>query len=184
MNFKRRTLNQIADMICGNFQENESFFPYRSSKYLTEFFEDADTDFVHDGTTRASWVADTLVKILSEPTPSSNIVPDSFTRVIDRLMDPTEATNEDENRSSALRQLNAALAREGYEAFYGEDKKCYLRHIKTNTIAAIGPNPHRPFSAAEQERRNQLESYLNTCSEDDLIEEILLPCFDSWAFTA
>lgn len=122
MNFKRRTLNQIADMICGNFLENESFFPYRSSKYLTEFFEDADTDYAHDGTTRASWVADTLAKILAEPTPSSNIIPDSFARVIDRLMDPTEVTNEDEHRSNALGQLNASLAREGFEAFYGEDK--------------------------------------------------------------
>jgi len=182
MNFKRRTLNQIADMICGNFPENESFFPYRSSKYLTEFFEDADTDYAHDGTTRANWTADTLSNILAEPTPSPNIVPDSFTRVIDRLMDPTEATNENENRSNALGQLNASLAREGFEAFYGEDKKCYLRHIKTNTIATIGPNPHRPFSAAEQERRNQLESYLNTCSEDDLIEEILLPLFRQLGF--
>lgn len=182
MNFKRRTLNQIADMICGNFQEDESFFPYRSSKYLTEFFEDADTDFVHDGTTRANWVAETLAKILAEPTPSSNVIPDSFTRVIDRLMDPSEATNEDDNRSNALRQLNASLAREGFEAFYGEDKKCYLRHVKTNTIATMSPNPHRPFSAAEQERRNQLESYLATCSEDDLIEEILLPLFRQLGF--
>lgn len=45
MVFKQRTLMQIADMICGNANEGqESFFRYRSSSYLTEFFQDCETD--------------------------------------------------------------------------------------------------------------------------------------------
>jgi hypothetical protein len=40
---------------------------YRSSSYITRFFRDADTDYVHDGSTRAAWAADTLRKILDEP---------------------------------------------------------------------------------------------------------------------
>lgn len=36
--------------------------------------------------------------------------------------------------------------------------------------------PHRPFSKAERGRR-QLLAYLDQCSEDDLIEEVLLPLF-------
>jgi hypothetical protein len=41
MVFKQRTLTQIADLICGNSKEDEeSFFPYRSSSFLTEFFRD------------------------------------------------------------------------------------------------------------------------------------------------
>jgi hypothetical protein len=43
MEFKQRTLMQIADMICGNFKDEESFFRYRSSSRLTEFFYDCDT---------------------------------------------------------------------------------------------------------------------------------------------
>jgi len=35
-----------------------SRFRYRSSSYLTEFFQDCDTDHTHDGTTRQYWVAD------------------------------------------------------------------------------------------------------------------------------
>ena len=69
MEFKRRTLNQIADMICGNFPEETSFFPYQSSKYLTEFFEDIETDYRHDGSTRQWWVAEALQEILTEPQP-------------------------------------------------------------------------------------------------------------------
>ncbi len=56
--------------------------------------------------------------------------------------------------------LNAALAREGFEAFYAEDRQCYLRHMATNTVAMPGPNPHRPFSPAEVERREQLAATL------------------------
>ena len=51
--------------------------------------------------------------------------------------------------------LNGALAREGFEAFYAEDRQCYLRHVATNTVAAPGPNPHRPFSAAELKRQRE-----------------------------
>lgn len=31
MEFKKRTLKEIADMICGNFKAEESFFKCRSS---------------------------------------------------------------------------------------------------------------------------------------------------------
>lgn len=182
MAFQRRTLMQIADMICGNFHFGESFFPYRSSKYLTEFFEDVDTDYRHDGSTRQNWVADTLKEILAEPRSGTSTVPDTFLRVIQRLMDRGDAMNEGEQRAGALALLNAALEREGFEAFYAPDKQCYLRHIPTNTIATPSPNPHRPFSEKELKRREQLLAYLETASEDALIEEVLLPLFRQLGF--
>ncbi len=36
---------------------------------------------------------------------------------------------------------------------------------------------HRPFSKVELERRRLLAAYLDHCSEDDLIEAVLLPLF-------
>ena len=182
MKFKKRTLMQLADLVCGNFPEATSFFWYRTSKSLTEFFSDIETDYEHDGSTRQYWVADTLEKILTEPQVNANTPPDTFARVIERLMEPAGALNEDQARPGALAQLNAALAREGFEAFYAPDKKCYLRHVATNTIAAPAPNPHRPFSAAEMERREQLTTYLQGCSEDELIEDVLLPLFRQLGF--
>ena len=63
---------QIADMICGNSREGETnCFRYRSSSYLTEFFQDCDTDYAHDGSTRNYWVAETLKTILAEPQPDA-----------------------------------------------------------------------------------------------------------------
>ena len=177
MKFKRRTLEEIADMICGNFPEETSHFQYRSSSYLTDFFRDADTDFTHDGSTRKWWVQGVLEQILSDPQSNPLSPPDSFLRVIQTLMDQGDSKNDDSARSQALAMINGSLAREGFEAFYGEDRNCYLRHIASNTVATANPNPHRPFTSEEVEKRNTLAAYLDNISEDDLIEQILLPLF-------
>jgi hypothetical protein len=175
MKFKQRTLVALADMICGNFKAEDSFFAYRSSSYLTRFFRDCDTEYVHDGSTRNYWVADTLKQILAEPHPNAQTPPATFLRVIQALMDPADALRENSDRPGALALLNSALAREGFEAFYAEDKQCYLRHIATKTVVSAATNPHRPFSASELNRREQLHAYLDTASEDEIIEEVLLP---------
>lgn len=183
MEFKRRTLMQIADMICGNSNQGEtSYFRYRSSSYLTEFFEDCDTDYRHDGSTRNYWVADTLKAILAEAQPDARTVPPTFARLIRTLMDQSDAVSEGPDRPQAVAALNVALSREGFEAFYATDRQCYLRHIATNTIAMPAPNPHRPFSAAEVSRREKLASYLDKISEDELIGEVLLPLFRQLGF--
>jgi hypothetical protein len=182
MEFKKRTLTQIADMICGNFKAEESFFHYRSSSHLTEFFQECDTDYRHDGSTRNYWVAETLQKILADPQPNASTPPGTFSRVIRTLMDQGEAVNEGAEREGALALLNAALVREGYGAFYAADKQCYLRHLATNTVATPSPNPHRPFSPSELKRREELIAYLDDASEDALIEEVLLPLFRQLGF--
>jgi len=172
----------IAEMICGDFKAEDNFFVYRSSSYLTQFFRDCDTEYVHDGSTRKYWVADTLRQILVEPHPNAQTPPATFSTVIQTLMDTGDAHNEGSDRLGALALLNGQLAREGFEAFYAEDKKCYLRHIATKTIASATTNPHRPFSAAEQKRKGQLLTYLGAASEDELIEEVLLPLFRQLGF--
>lgn len=182
MEFKQRTLRQLADMICGNFEQASSFFKYRSSSYLTEFFEDCDTDYRHDGSTRSIWVASTLQEILAEPHSNAQTPPEAFWRVIRTLMDQGDALNEGPERPGAMALLAGALAREGFEPFYADDKQCYLRHIATNTIAAAHPNPHRPLSAVEQRRRADLNDYLDRSSEDQLIEDVLLPLFRQLGF--
>ncbi len=183
MKFKERTLLAIANMVCGNTDRDETaYFTYRSSYYITQFFRDCETDFKHDGSTRSAWVAETLEKILAEPHLNAITPPDTFARVIANLMDQDDALNEGPDRPNALQALNGALARQGFEAFYGPDKKCYLRHIATNTIAMPSLNPHRPFSVAEIARRERLSAYLDKASEDELIEEVLLPMFRQLGF--
>lgn len=176
-------------MICGNPQpakngetKPNSHFIYRSSSYLTRFFEDVGLDFQHDGSTRNQWVADVLEQLLSEPHSNAQTIPAAFAKVVETLMDIGDATDEDVQRSGALQKLNTALQREGFEAFYGEDKRCHLRHIGSGTITTAGANPHRPFTKDELTRRELLATYLDKTSEDQLIEEILLPLFRQLGF--
>lgn len=182
MKFRRRTLDELAELICGNANSDTSLFPYRSSSYLSRFFEDADTEYRHNGSTRAWWVATTLEEILKQPSRDANALPDAFVRVIAALMDQGDALNEGSDRPGAMRRLNAAIAREGFEAFYGDDRRCYLRNTATMTVLGAAANPHRPMSPDEIARRDQLAAYLDRASEDDLIEEVLVPLFRQLGF--
>ncbi len=189
MKFKRRNVEALADLVCGNLGadhpapgEQPRYFPYRSSMYLTEFFQELDTDWRHDGSTRHRWVADVLDSMLAEPHDGPTHPPEIFCRLVDQLMSPSDATGEGPDRQIALEQLNEILVKEGFEAFFGDDRHCYLRHVGTNTVTVLEANPHRPFTAAEVKRRHELASYLNRCSEDELIEEILLPLFRQLGF--
>jgi hypothetical protein len=176
----KRTVRQLANLVVGNQDVSKGLFPYRSSKYITEFFEEMDTDYEHDGTTRAAWTEGVIEEILMADRRSGPAaVPDAFARLINRLMDLGEREDGDEEgRPKALALLNECLARDGFEAFYGEDKRCYLKHIATKTVAAApAPDPHKAFSIAEAAKRNRLADYLDRASEDDLIEKILLPLF-------
>ncbi|MEX2615703.1 MAG: hypothetical protein WD767_06380 [Alphaproteobacteria bacterium] len=177
MKWKNRNLRELADIICGNVDH----FQYRSSSYITEFFEDCDLEFFHDGSTRWAWVSDRLEEVLALPHPGPNIPPDAFVRIIRAVLDKGEAQEGDADRSKALTALNVVLAREGWEAFYDDNGLGQLRHIETNTIAKIA-NPHRPLTPAELERKSQLTAYLDKCSEDDLIEEVLQPLFRQLGF--
>ena len=156
-------------------------FHYRSSSYITRFFEECDLDFVHDGSTRWAWTADRLSELLEEPQPMAHTLPERFVNVLRVLMHKSDAEEHDPNRALALDALNKPLAREGYEAFYGEDTLLYVRHIGTKTLSTVA-NPHRPFTPNEIKRRDQLIAYLEKCSEDELIEEALLPLFRQLGF--
>ena len=51
---------ELAEMICG---EPNNSFPYRSSFYLTKFFNDLGLNYNHNGTTRRFWVRDVLLEL-------------------------------------------------------------------------------------------------------------------------
>ena len=177
MRFKKRNLRELAEAVIGD----AKYFEYRSSSYITQFFEECDLEFVHDGSTRWAWTADRLAELLEEPQPAANTLPEKFVHVLRVLMQKSDAVEEDPGRLLALQTLNNPLGREGFEAFYDEDDQLYLRHVGSKTLS-IPVNPHRPFTPNEVKRRLKLASYLDTCSEDDLIEQILLPLLRQLGF--
>ena len=176
---RRRTINEIADMICGNVEH----FQYRSSTYLTEFFEHCDMEqFVHDGSTRRRWVASVLEQIIQDPTDEPSLPCPGFQTVIMVMMDKADAMEHDSERAVALSKLNASLAREGIEAFYADDRCCYLRNMRTGTDGRAEPTLNRGLSAEEMRKQERLEAYLDQASEDNLIESVLLPLFQTLRF--
>lgn len=177
MQWKPRNLRELARMVVGD----ADHFVYRSSRYITEFFEDCELEFVHQGETRPIWAAERIQEVLAMPHPSPTVPPAAFIRIIQRLLDRGEAQDGDADRAKALTALNIVLAREGWAAFYDNHGIAQLKHIATNAIAEV-VNPHRPFTPSELVRRDYLLAYLGKCSEDELIEDVLLPLFRQLGF--
>ena len=182
MRFNKRSLREIAEMVVGDVVGDVRYFPYRSSSEITQFFEYCDLDFVHDGSTRRHWAYNRLVELIEEPQEKPNALPNNFMNVLRILMDKADEMEGDKDRKKALELLNISLQREGYEAFYGDDQKFYIRHTGTNTISNTKDSPHRPLTPREIQRKEQLNKYLNSCSEDELIEKVLLPLFRQLGF--
>ncbi|MEJ7882758.1 hypothetical protein WKH38_11805 [Acinetobacter baumannii] len=172
MRFRDRNLKDIADCIVGDRQ----YFPYRSSFYITQFFDEYDLPYVHDGSTRWWWTAERLKELLEEPCAKDSL-PEKFINLLRILMYKSDATEDDPERINALMELNKPLGREGFEAFYGNDNILYVRNIRTNNLIKPNENPHRPFTEDELKKRELLINFLERCSEDELIEKILLPLF-------
>lgn len=178
--FRKRTVNEIADMICGN---ESNHFLYRSSTYLSEFFEDCGMKrYVHDGSTRKWWVADVLTEVLEEASNSPTLPGPGFRTVIQVLMDRADCTETDPERQLALGELNRTLAREGLEAFYAKDNVCYIRSTRTGDDGRPDTIVSRALSQDEVDRRQRLESFIDTASEDEITEKVILPLLQTLQF--
>ena len=74
MQFKPRNIRAIAEIVIGN----ADHFPYCSSSFITEFFQECDLEFVHDGSTRWAWAASRLEELLAESQPAAHALPERF----------------------------------------------------------------------------------------------------------
>ena len=140
MRFHDRTLEQLADMICGN---NEACpgFVHRSSSDLTAFFHDIGFEYRHDGSTPKWWVKRCLEEILDSPDEDEKTPLKVLLQLINRLMAPDDATKDDPNREQALNRLNAVLSCEGFEAFCADGKRWDLNDIRNRRVLVLA-NPH------------------------------------------
>ena len=160
----------------------EQHFKYRSAWYLTQFFQDCGHDVPFDNSSRIPWATDQLRAILADPPPRPNSLPQRFAIIIRNLMDKDDTLEDgDRERPRAMDKLNRYLRAEGFEAFYGEDEQCHLRNIKTKVVSHF-ELARRAMTEKEREREKLLGAYLNLCSEDDLIDQILTPLFRSMSY--
>jgi hypothetical protein len=73
-----------------------------------------------------------------------------------------------------------AIARRVLDEFPNESLAAIV--AEAGGIGSELANPHRPLTPAEAKRRSDLAAFLDTCSEDELIEEVLLPLFRQLGF--
>lgn len=187
MQLKKRTLHDLAEMICGADGGGGSYqrqnFKYRSSSYLTRFFLHCDMeDYVHDGSTRHSWVLDVLDKLNSAPVSNPQLPSDGLIRVVQELMDADNFSSHDLDREAALESLNTSLGRDGLQGYFDGAGKCHLRNLGTEITSASHPIRRRAWTDAELKKRKALSDYLDDASEDDFIEHILQPMFQQLGF--
>ena len=92
-------------------------FPYRSSTYITRFFERCGLAFRHDGSTRRWWAKDRLEELNLLPASSPDLPSDDLLVVISELFDRIDFDEQGKDLESALEALNKLLARDGLEAY-------------------------------------------------------------------
>jgi hypothetical protein len=173
-------------MICGASGMGHDYewpnFPYRSSSRLTRFFRNCDLEYVHDGSTRSYWVEQVLDELNQGVAFVAQLPSDCMIRVIQELMDPVDYEQVGLDRQKALIDLNNVLARDGIEAYLDAAAKCYVRSTSKQFTSATLKIQPRPLSSTELARRKDVERFLKTSSEDEFIEQFLVPMFRQLGF--
>ena len=172
MQLHDRILEGLAEMVAGD----NSLFPYRSSYYLTKFFQQCDMPYQHDGRTRRFWVLDILRQLNVQDSANDDLPSEPIQKVIYELLDPFEFDHKQLQIPPAVESLNKLLSRHGLSAFIADDERCYLRNNGTGKTATVrGPQP--PLSKEEIANRERVVKFLESASEDDLTEKLLVPLF-------
>ncbi len=131
------TINKLSRMICGDAPYND--FPYRSSSYLTAFFEGLDLDYTHDGSTRFWWVRSVITELnqcdeISEEIPSNEIV-----IVVEHLLDPDFFTGTDFDQDKAIGRVNEILQRYELQAVKQRNGTVKLATLTENYVSTAMP---------------------------------------------
>jgi len=127
------TKENLAEFICGD--DDKKCPIYRSSSYLTRYFQDIGLNYTHDGSTRKWWVLDVL----------NSLKDHDLQKVILRLASPKLYGGNEDHTRLALKTLNEILAVESLK-------------IKINGVEPILTNETPSFNFEEdiKNTRNEL----------------------------
>jgi hypothetical protein len=190
MKLSERVLEELAKMVVGD----ADHFPYRSSSYITRFFRRCDLPFAHDGSTRPGWAQERLAELNLGAAQSADVPSDDLCRVISELFDQDDFDRYNEgyrhsaapvkkaNVQLALESFNKLVKRHGLIAYLDESCRCHLRSTGTGMSSASFPQKTRPLSQKELAQRQTLANFLDTASEDEFTEKVLVPLFQRLGF--
>lgn len=116
--------DELAERICGD----NPCYPYRSSYYLTRFFQDLGFDYTHDGSTRRFWVRDVLLQL--DVRQLSECIQRGLFKRLDYKSSKLGSTTDDEG-FSAEEYYESAIA--DFKAFIAES----VRASETVSLAEV-----------------------------------------------
>lgn len=117
---------ELAEFICG---EPGNSFPYRSSFFLTKFFQELGFNYKHDGSTRRFWVRDVLLELTIDEI-SQIIEKGLFNKRDFRREAKNNNSNYEENYQNAVKEFKAFF-NESLEIKTGVDL-AYLIDLNVN----------------------------------------------------
>jgi len=182
MKLSERALEELARMVVGDAKH----FPYRSSRFITRFFARCGLPFVHDGSTRPRWVQERLAELNLGAAQSADLPSDDLCRVISELFDPDDFERHNDKVANpeyhvdvqlALTSFNKLVQRAGLIAYLEDSGRCYLRSTGTGISSASFSQRTRRLSQDEIAQRQELADFLDTASEDEFTEKVLVPLF-------
>lgn len=154
------TLDSLADFVCGD--EREKYPEYRSSSYLTRFFQNININVTHDGSTRKWWVLELLKQLALE----------DLENVILRLVDIREYKADKVKLEMAAKAMNDILFMENMSVvFQGRDP--VLVPSKQSSKPIVSTNNTATYSEEEFLKKDFEENDVSKLGLYGTIEEIL-----------
>jgi hypothetical protein len=173
-----RVLEPLAQMVIGD----NPLFPYRSSYFITRFFSRCGLGYVHDGTTRCVWTRNVLSDLNLATCSAPDLPSDAILRIIDEIFDSYEFGKHGKSMKEALEDLNKLFSREGLEAYLDSNDRCRIRNKNTSEGLSAFSQTRLPLSKEEAEQRQKVADFLDSASEDEFTEKVLVPLFQRLNF--
>lgn len=185
MRLSKLTIERLAEMICGASGFTGGYewggFPYRSSSRLTQFFHAIDLEYSHDRSTRACWVQEVLSELNGHNASDPRLPSDTLVRVIEHLLDPIHF-QDNGNHSKAVGEVSRVLARDELRVSF-IDGQAAIEHVPSGVKAARLRPQTRPLSPAERKRKGELLVYLESATEDEFTEHVVVPLFQHLGYS-
>jgi hypothetical protein len=178
MKLSDRTLEGLAEMVAG---DNE-LFPYRSGSRIIQFFHRCGFKCVEPMHTRKWWAKERLVALDLGASYAPDLPSDDLMRVISELFDVLDFEREKKDITQAFAAFNTLLKREGLIGYLDDAGRCHLRNTGTGVNSSSLPQKGRPLSSDEILRRQKLSEFLDSASEDEFTERLLVPFFQRLGF--
>lgn len=178
MKLRDYVIEQLAEMVVG---DNGSF-PYRSSMRITQFFQRCGHACKHDGSTRKWWAKERLQELNLCSCQNPDLPSDDLLRIISEMFDPDDFDRGEKSRETAIEVLNRVLGRQGLAAYFDPAGQWRVRNTGTGVETSIVHDRPRPLSAEEIAQRNRVSDFLDSASEDDFTEHLLVPFFQRLGF--